>query len=70
MRNEDNRGVFSSQVGDYGESSTDDSSMSHPVSVLPGYKTSFVAIGRNLRQWRQCVNLNESKFAISLLDDI
>lgn len=43
------------------ETSTDVSSSFHPASILPGFKSSFIAVGRNMKQWRQCVSLNEGK---------
>ena len=43
------------------ETSTDVSSSFHPASILPGFKSSFIAVGRNMKQWRQCVSINEGK---------
>ena len=52
---------FSFQSDDMSETSTDVSNSLHPASILPGFKSSFIAVGRNMKQWRQCVSINEGK---------
>ena len=41
------------QSDDISETSTDVSSLFHPASILPGFKSSFIAVGRNMKQWRR-----------------